>query len=71
MVMGQSAGRLEDLALVTGMGRFVADMSLPFQLHMRLARAPVAHVHLLAIDATGRSQGLIACRPTAASVTSG
>src|SRR6201995_2585358 len=52
MVIGQSVGRLEDLALVTGMGRFVADMSLPFQLHMRLVRSPVAHGHLLGIDAS-------------------
>jgi carbon-monoxide dehydrogenase large subunit len=52
MVIGQSVGRLEDLALVTGMGRFVADMSLPFQLHMRLVRSPVAHGHLLGIDVT-------------------
>ena len=49
-VIGRSVDRLEDLALVTGSGRFVGDMSLPFQLHMRLVRSPVANGRLLAID---------------------
>jgi carbon-monoxide dehydrogenase large subunit len=52
MVIGRSVERLEDLALVTGSGRFVADMSLPFQLHMRLVRSPVAHGRITGIDAT-------------------
>jgi aerobic carbon-monoxide dehydrogenase large subunit len=52
MMIGQSVGRLEDLALVMGAGRFVADMSLPFQLHMRLVRSPMAHGRHLKIDAT-------------------
>ena len=52
MVIGRSVARLEDVALVMGAGRFVADMSLPFQLHMRLVRSPVAHGRLLKIDAT-------------------
>ena len=51
MVIGQPVGRLEDLALVMGAGRFVADMSLPFQLHMRLVRSPMAHGRLVKIDA--------------------
>ena len=49
-VIGQSVSRLEDLALVTGSGRFIADMSLPFQLHMRIVRSPLAHGRLLGID---------------------
>ena len=52
MAIGQPVTRLEDLALVTGAGRFVADMSLPFQLHMRLVRSPVAHGRIVKIDAT-------------------
>jgi carbon-monoxide dehydrogenase large subunit/6-hydroxypseudooxynicotine dehydrogenase subunit gamma len=52
MVIGRSVERLEDIALVTGSGRFVADMSLPFQLHMRLVRSPIAHGRLMKIDAT-------------------
>jgi CO/xanthine dehydrogenase Mo-binding subunit len=49
-IIGRSVRRLEDLALVTGAARFVADMSLPFQLHMRLVRSPAAHGYLRAID---------------------
>jgi aerobic carbon-monoxide dehydrogenase large subunit len=49
--IGRSVERLEDIALVTGAGRFVADMSLPFQLYMRLVRSPVAHGRILKIDA--------------------
>ena len=52
MAIGQSVDRLEDLALVTGAGRFVADMSLPLELHMRVVRSPVAHGRLLGIDAS-------------------
>ena len=52
MVIGQSVDRLEDIALVTGSGRFVADMSLPFQLHMRLVRSPVAHGRIVKVDIT-------------------
>ena len=52
MVIGQSVDRLEDIALVTGSGRFVADMSLPFQLHMRLVRSPIAHGRIVKIDTT-------------------
>ena len=52
MVIGKSVQRLEDLALVTGLGCFVADMSLPGQLHMRLVRSPLAHGRILQVDAT-------------------
>ena len=52
MAIGRSVERLEDIALVTGAGRFVADMSLPFQLHMRLVRSPVAHGRIVGIEAT-------------------
>jgi aerobic carbon-monoxide dehydrogenase large subunit len=49
-VIGKSVDRLEDLALVTGSARFVADMSLPFQLHMRLVRSPIANGRIIDID---------------------
>src|SRR5262245_57818882 len=52
MVIGQSVERLEDFALVSGSGRFIAAMSLPFQLHMRLVRSPVANGRTVTIDAT-------------------
>jgi aerobic carbon-monoxide dehydrogenase large subunit len=49
-VIGKSVERLEDLALVTGSARFVADMSLPFQLHMRVVRSPIANGRITDID---------------------
>src|SRR5580700_4439779 len=48
--IGKSVPRLEDRPLVTGRGRFVADISFPHQLHMRLARSAVAHGRIVAID---------------------
>jgi CO/xanthine dehydrogenase Mo-binding subunit len=51
-VIGQSVDRLEDVALVTGSGRFVADMSLPFQIHMRLVRSPIANGRIVSVDTT-------------------
>jgi aerobic carbon-monoxide dehydrogenase large subunit len=49
-VIGESVTRLEDLPLVTGRGRFAADISFPHQLHMRIVRSPYAHAHLLSVD---------------------
>lgn len=49
-VIGVSVGRLEDAALVTGAGRFIGDMSVPHQLHVRLVRSPVANGRIVAID---------------------
>src|SRR5580700_5945408 len=49
--IGKSVPRLEDRPLVTGRGRFVADISFPHQLHMRLARSAFAHGRIVAIDA--------------------
>jgi CO/xanthine dehydrogenase Mo-binding subunit len=44
--------RLEDRPLLTGQGRFAADISFPGQLHMRIVRATVAHGKLTGIDAS-------------------
>ena len=49
--IGRSVPRLEDLPLVTGNGRFAADVSFPHQLHMRVVRSPHAHGRIRAIDA--------------------
>src|SRR5438045_7107855 len=49
-VLGRSVPRLEDRPLVTGRGRFVADISFPHQLHMRVVRSPYAHAVLRVID---------------------
>ncbi len=48
--IGQPVPRLEDPPLVTGRGRFAGDISFPHQLHMRIARAPVAHGTIVSID---------------------
>jgi CO/xanthine dehydrogenase Mo-binding subunit len=49
-VIGQSVTRVEDPPLVTGRGRFVADMNFVHQLHMRIVRSPQAHARIRAID---------------------
>jgi carbon-monoxide dehydrogenase large subunit/6-hydroxypseudooxynicotine dehydrogenase subunit gamma len=48
--VGRSVSRLEDRPLVTGQGRFAADISFPHQLHMRLVRSARAHGRIRAID---------------------
>src|SRR5258708_313698 len=50
--IGRSVRRLEDKPLVTGNGRFAADISFPHQLHMRVVRSPMAHGKLGRIDST-------------------
>jgi CO/xanthine dehydrogenase Mo-binding subunit len=48
--VGRSVLRLEDPPLLTGKGGFVADLSFPRQLHMRVVRSPYAHGRIVAID---------------------
>ncbi len=48
--VGRSLTRLEDRPLLTGRGRFAADISFPRQLHMRIVRSNFAHGRLRAID---------------------
>src|SRR5579862_979478 len=48
--VGRSVPRLEDRPLITGQGRFAADISFPGQLHMRVVRSPVAHGKIRGID---------------------
>ena len=49
--IGRSVTRLEDRPLLTGQGRFAADISFPRQLHMRVVRSHFAHGRLRSIDA--------------------
>ena len=49
-VVGKSVPRLEDAPLVTGRGRFAADIAFPHMLHMRMVRSSHAHGHIVAID---------------------
>jgi aerobic carbon-monoxide dehydrogenase large subunit len=50
--VGRSVQRLEDPPLVTGRGRFAADVSFPHQLHMRVVRSTFAHGRIVGIDAS-------------------
>jgi aerobic carbon-monoxide dehydrogenase large subunit len=49
--IGQSVVRLEDPPLLSGRGRFAADISFPHQLHMRVVRSNHAHGKIVSIDA--------------------
>ncbi|MBV9261687.1 MAG: xanthine dehydrogenase family protein molybdopterin-binding subunit, partial [Pseudolabrys sp.] len=49
-VIGRSVKRLEDRPLLTGRGRFAADISFPDQLHMRIVRSSLAHGTIELID---------------------
>ncbi|MCZ6741581.1 MAG: xanthine dehydrogenase family protein molybdopterin-binding subunit, partial [Alphaproteobacteria bacterium] len=52
-MLGQSVERLEDPPLITGRGRFAADINFPHQLHMRVVRSPHAHAEIRGIDTLG------------------
>ena len=49
--VGTSVGRREDLRLLRGEGRFVADLSLPGMLEGAVLRSPVAHGRIVRVDA--------------------
>ena len=48
---GQSVRRIEDPALVQGLGRFTGDVSLPGQVYIHFVRSSQAHGHLRGVDA--------------------
>ena len=50
-MIGESVPRIEDGPLLRGEGRFVADISLPHQLHMRIVRSHSAHGTIESVDA--------------------
>lgn len=50
--IGQRVPRLEDGPLLAGKGRFVADVSFPGQLYMRVVRSDTAHGELRGVDAS-------------------
>ena len=49
-MLGRPLPRLEDPPLLKGQGAFVADLSFPRQLHMRVVRSPYAHGELRAVE---------------------
>ena len=50
MSHSHAANRREDLRLITGRGRYTADVNLPGQLHAAFLRADRAHARIKAID---------------------
>ena len=49
---GTSVQRVEDPRILTGQGRYVADIHMPGMLHAAFVRSPIAHGRILSIDAT-------------------
>ncbi len=60
--VGQSLKRREDLPLLTGQDRYVADIDLPDALHLAIARSPHAHAEIRRVDtdAARRMPGVVA-----------
>ncbi|HET9488589.1 MAG TPA: xanthine dehydrogenase family protein molybdopterin-binding subunit [Methylomirabilota bacterium] len=50
-LFGASVRRREDARLVTGHGRYVADLTLPGMLHVAVHRSPQAHARVVKVDA--------------------
>jgi len=50
-LFGAKIRRREDARLVTGRGRYVADIALPGLLHVAIARSPHAHARIARVDA--------------------
>src|SRR5262245_60450820 len=50
-LFGASVRRREDARLVSGRGRYVADVALPDVLHVAVHRSPHAHARIARIDA--------------------
>ena len=48
--VGRSVPRREDRRLVTGKGRFIADIELPRMLHAAFVRSSLAHARIRAVD---------------------
>ena len=55
--VGQSIERVEDLALLTGRGRFIDDLGTrPGTLHAAILRSPHAHADIVAIDTSAAAK---------------
>src|SRR4029434_10553634 len=51
-LFGARVRRREDARLVTGHGRYVADVALPGLLHVAVHRSPHAHARIVRVDST-------------------
>lgn len=54
--VGQPVKRVEDMALLTGHGSYIGDISVDGQLWARIVRSPVAHGLLRSVDLRGARQ---------------
>jgi carbon-monoxide dehydrogenase large subunit len=52
-IVGTSPERKEDTALLTGLARYVDDISLPGMVWMAVVRSPYAHAHIRGVDVAG------------------
>jgi carbon-monoxide dehydrogenase large subunit len=61
-LVGQSVQRVEDPRLLTGNGRYVADVEPDGVLHAAFVRSPLAHARITSIDASAarRAPGVVA-----------
>src|SRR5688500_6319490 len=48
--IGARVRRREDPALITGQGKYVADIQLEGMLHMAMLRSPYAHARIVSIE---------------------
>ena len=55
--LGASIRRKEDSRLLTGRGRYVADIALPRTLHVAFVRSPFAHARIAGIDTSRGPSG--------------
>src|SRR6266849_629387 len=62
-MVGASIPRVEDARLLSGQGRYVADLALPGMLHVAFVRSPHAHARIVSIDIGVATQapGVVAC----------
>src|SRR5437870_7597350 len=62
-MIGASVPRVEDARLLSGQGRYVADLELPRMLHAAFVRSPHAHARIVGIDTAVARQapGVVAC----------
>jgi aerobic carbon-monoxide dehydrogenase large subunit len=52
-IVGSPVERKEDAALLTGLAKYVDDMSLPGMVWMAVVRSPYAHAQITRVDVTG------------------
>src|ERR1700690_972371 len=54
-ILGNAVRRLEDPALLTGVGKYVDDLVEPNMAHVAFVRSPVAHANVVSVDVTEAS----------------